>query len=126
MASTVEDGLTLKAEFELDDKGVPISFVRGGVRHYEIRLSVPNAPSNAYAVTYELHDSYYDPIRESLDTAHGFGCEITSFGDFAVRVSVRSPAGRRVLRVDLSRALAASYPTPTASIARAIQDISAN
>lgn len=79
----------VRAEFELDEGGKP-AFIQGKrLKHYKIRLSVDAVPDQAQSVTYRLHDSYKNPVREVFRGERGghFDESITSFGDFDVQVS---------------------------------------
>jgi hypothetical protein len=96
----------LVAEFVTDEKGVPKFRPGGSYMHYNIRLKVKGAPEDAYAVTYGLHETYYDPIRESRDINEDFLEEITSYGDYPVQAIVRSKQGSQTLVTNLSQALA--------------------
>jgi hypothetical protein len=76
----------------------------GGKRHYSIVLSIENAPPETHAVTYELHESYYDSKRE-VRTKPDFAEEITSYGDYVVRAKIRSKARTEFSSARLSQAL---------------------
>jgi pYEATS domain-containing protein involved in immunity len=85
----------LKAEFLLDKAGKPVGRSSG---HYQIVLSVENAPPDTHAVTYQLDPSYYDPIRTVRGSQGNFAEEITSYGNYYVQARVRArdrviPAG---------------------------------
>jgi hypothetical protein len=99
----------IKAVFELDENGRPTFTRRGNLKHYRIRLHVENVPDDTYAVTYKLHDTYYDPVRESRDRNAGFAEDLTSYGDFTVQAKVRSKEGAVTLATPLSAALEAGH-----------------
>jgi hypothetical protein len=109
--STRKGSLQIGAQFILDQKGRPrYEQDEHGLRHYRIRLFVDGATPKVKAVTYKLHDSYYDPLREVFrddkNPDDRFSEVITSFGDYSVIVSPSgdpSLPGRAVAR--LSRAL---------------------
>jgi hypothetical protein len=99
----------IKATFELDEKGLPAFIERGDRKHYRIRLHVENVPDDTYAVTYKLHETYYDPVRESRDRAAGFTEDLTSYGDFTVQAKIRSKEGVATVATPLSAALEAGH-----------------
>jgi len=89
---------TLKAEFELDAKQAPIPHVEDGTKFYFITLSL-HAPvevaENIRQVTYLLDQAtYWEPERVSRKRAAQFAEEITSYGDFLVRVFVELQTGK--------------------------------
>jgi hypothetical protein len=100
----------IRAEFIVDDAKAPLVVEKDGKKHFHIRLFVDDAPTDAYAVTYELDPSYYDAVREARDADQAFAEDLTSFGDYTVRANVRTRSGRKLVRDELSRALARSYP----------------
>jgi hypothetical protein len=112
------------AQFELDSAGKPKAVVRGSTKHYSIRLHLASPPEDTYAVTYQLHPSYYDPVRESHDRASSFSSELTSYGDYTINAKVRTKQGVIAVTFPLSEALkeghASSMSTPIAS---ALSDI---
>jgi len=116
----------IRATFELDENGRPVVIQRGDLKHYRIRLHLENAPDDAYAVTYLLDETYYNPVRESRDSATGFAEEFTSYGDFTVQAKVRSKEGVVPVAAPLSAALEAGYGTSVSpEIEQALKDIRA-
>jgi hypothetical protein len=114
----------LRAEFVLDDRGRPQWDDKDN--GYWIRLSVNDAPEDTFAVTYELHESYYDPIRVSRKPAT-FSTDISSYGDFTVRAEVRRKSRTDQIAVLLSRALRVAHGTiASKAITDAIADIAAH
>lgn len=95
----------LVAHFVLDQDGKPKMIKAGDTKHYWIQLGVAEAPDDAYAVTYRLHDSYYEPVRESREHEVGFRQELTSFGDYTVRADIRTRSRVEPLVTSLSEAL---------------------
>lgn len=84
----------IKAVFELDDDGKPIYVQGKRLRHYKIKLSAEGMPDPVAAVTFKLHESYRDPVREVFKGSESdapFTETITSYGDFEVAVS---PSGQ--------------------------------
>ena len=78
-------------------------------------------------MTYRLHETYYNPIREVHRGTPGFAESTTSFGDYDVLAEVRGRGGLNTAATSLSRALRETYgPNPGAEIATAIKDIEAN
>ena len=118
---------SLLAHFITNRAGDPVSEDDEGVAHYSIRLSVVDVPPDAYAVTYTLHESYYDPVRESRAKNRDFVEEITSYGDYTVRAEVRTKTRTIPVSTKLSAALARGHgPNITATIRNALNDIRAN
>lgn len=114
------------AEFKMAG-GKPDFITVDGAKHYRIRLFVEGAPEDAYAVTYKLHESYYDPVREVHQDSEQFEEEITSYGDFAVAAKIRGRQRSESSQVILSRALQESYKnTSDPTIQQAINDIKQN
>ncbi|NJN63524.1 MAG: hypothetical protein HC882_00720 [Acidobacteria bacterium] len=118
---------TLVAKFLLDSHGAPQVAYRGDPAHYRIELAVTNAPADTYAVTYELHESYYEPVRESRRRGDQFSEEITSYGDYEVRATVRGKARSQVVVAELSEALRRGHGrNPSPALAKALRDIESN
>lgn len=102
---------TLRARFRLDGNGNPVSGVEDETTFYFIELSLdsPNA-RQIHKVAYLLDQAtYWEPERESNDWQHAFTEEITSYGDFLVRVEVKMPTGRFVQQALLSDMLEAGH-----------------
>ncbi len=122
----------LVARFQLDEKGEPRFVVDNtGLKHFEIALDVDDAPEEAVSVTYRLHETYWDPVREVFrgtkgsEGVAGFCEEITSYGDFDVEVSVSGSLGvPTLIREPLSAALSRSHQDdPSQSVRRALSEI---
>ena len=117
----------LTARFHLNDDGKPEFVERDGLKHYVIDLRVDDAPEDTYAVNYQLHESYYDPRRESRERGDHFVQELTSFGDYTVQAKVRAPGSIGTIATTLSRALARGHESDlTGPIVAALQDIEEN
>lgn len=115
---------TLVAKFLLDSDGAPQVAYGGEPVHYRIELAVTDAPTDTYAVTYELHESYYEPVRESRRRTDNFSEEITSYGDFKVRATVRGKTRNQVVLAELSEALRRGHGSHTSSaLGKALRDI---
>jgi len=114
----------IKAEFILDKEGKP----KGrSSEQYAIRLSVENTPKDTHAVTYYLHSSYYDPVREVRDQASHFCEELTSYGDFDIQVKVRTRDHSILTKRSLYEALAESHgQSSEPTIKEALQNIHDN
>lgn len=98
----------IKATFITNDKGEPDYIEGNGKKHYRINLEVNNVPEDTYAVTYDFEESYINPIRESQSKNDGFKEELTSHGDYEIKVKVRSRKGTNVLFTSLADALSKS------------------
>jgi hypothetical protein len=96
----------LVARFEIDPSGTPVFTERSGQRHYKIIFEVQNPPTGAYAATFELDPSYYDPRRTlAADSAGRFRLETTAYGDYEVKVRLRTKEGDIPLLETVQRAL---------------------
>jgi len=104
--------------------GTP-QFIRMPRVHYKIRLSIRNAPSDTYAVTYILDETFADPTREVRDPPD-YPLEIFSYGDFTVRAEVRTQSTSYNTAGGLYAALRAESVSPSPAIAQALKDISEN
>ena len=115
---------TIQAQFVLDGQGKPTEAAPGV---YGIRLSIKGAPADAYAVTYHLHPTYYDPVREGNDRETNFSEEITSYGNFDVTAKVRTKSGPSLLRRSLHDALCESHcQNLNPKVQQALANIAAN
>lgn len=116
----------IKATFRLDERGRPAFFLKNH-KNYNIRLQVENAPDDTYAVTYTLHESYYEPVRESRDRANQFAEDLTSYGDYTVQAKVRSKQGVTTIATALSDALKRGHASALSpEIESALKDIREN
>ncbi len=114
----------LIARFETDERGAP-SFLPGkNLRHYKIVLEVENPPPDAYAATFELDPTYYDPVRTiSPDHDGKFRLEMASYGDYPVTVKMRTKQGEVPLINTLSQALENAQQSGAPAITEAISYI---
>jgi hypothetical protein len=111
----------IKAEFVLDKDGKPII---SGDRHYAIKLSTKEVPDDTYAVTYFLHDSYYDPVRESQEKKTDFAEDLTSFGDYEIKAKIRAKNSSVLISRQLSDALKETHGSSNdPDIKKALQKI---
>ena len=115
----------LVAEFETDAHGDPRFVEQGGLKHYKIVFEIQNIPANAYAATFELDPSYYDPVRTLRPDPDGkIRLETTAFGDYDVKVRVRTKEGevpvfgtlKTALQNSAQRGLAAANPAVDAAL----------
>ena len=115
----------LVARFVLDEQGRPKVIEGGAHKHYWIDLYVEDAPEGTYAVNYQLHDSYYDPVRESRNPGDGFAERLTSYGDYTVQASLRTKSRVEPVSAELSEALARGHEKDESSamVAEALDDI---
>jgi hypothetical protein len=90
-----------------DASGVPEVIPGGEKRHYKVIFEIKNAPADAYAATYELDPSYYDPVRTIRRDEDGtFRLEVTTHGDYPVIAHLHRPdASDLTLREGVARAL---------------------
>ncbi len=114
----------IHVEFKLDANGKPICITRGDKNHYKLVLSVVGVPEDTHAVTYQLHESYYDPTREVRRGEAGFPEEITSYGDYAIAARVRQKSSSTVVKTILTKALSDTYKDAgNEEIQRAISEL---
>jgi len=115
---------TLKAAFVLDAQGKPGGRTAG---NYKIKLSIDGCPSDAYAVTYRLDPTYYDPVREALNQADRFSEEITSYGNYVITAKIRTKSYPLEIRRSLYDALMETYRDASEpSVIAALTDIKDN
>lgn len=113
----------IKAEFILDADGKPIQ--ESG--HYEIRLSIKDAPPDTHRVTWQLHETYYDPIRDVRDRNSGFAEVLSSYGDYEVKATVRLKDRSILATRGLAEALRDNYVGNTnPAVLGALSDIAEN
>lgn len=76
---------------ELDAGVPPKQFVDGGKHHYYVRISL-DAPAAALdeidLVKYELHSSFKDRYRVSVDRAKNFEIKLWTYGYFDVKANI--------------------------------------
>jgi len=114
----------LKAKFILDAQGKPKGRASGD---YQIKLFVENVPSDAYAVTYRLDESYYDPAREAINRVDDFAEEITSYGNYLIIARIRAKSSPKEIRRSLYDALMDFHRgNDDPSIMKALKDIAEN
>jgi hypothetical protein len=95
----------LIAQFETDNDGKPRFFERGGHKHYKLVFEVENMPKDVYAGTFELDPTYYDPVRTLRPDKGKLKLETTSYGDYDLKISLRTRDGEIVFVDNLVRAL---------------------
>jgi hypothetical protein len=129
-ADTATGNPLIRVEFILDDQGNPQASThkdRLGTerRHYGIRMWLASPPSDAWGVTFKLHESYYDPVRET--TGPDFSFETTTYGDYKIRARIFGKKFVSEVSVNLSDALRASYANPgNSKVIEAIDEIAQN
>jgi len=117
----------IKATFQLDEQGKPEMIHKKDLKNYRIRLQIEGAPDDTYAVTYVLHETYYEPVRESRDYYTGFPEDLTSYGDYNVQAKIRTKSGILTVASLLSEALKAGHKGEmTPDIETALKDIGEN
>src|SRR5262249_20158344 len=98
-------------------------------KHYflELRLHSPHA-EEIDKVTYLLDETYYDSVRNTQDRDNDFCEEITSYGNYPIRVKVQIGRQLFVQESWLSELLEAGYAGKGTSeaIGQALKDIKAN
>ena len=113
-------GPKIRAAFVTDLQHRPYASDDGHHTHYRIVLSLEGAPEGTQSVTYKLHETYADALRE-VGQGPSFQVEITSYGDFAIKALVRTANDFEILTSSLIDALRGSYgANPDPEIASAI------
>jgi hypothetical protein len=116
------------ARFELDEAGQPqfIPSSDSKLKHYKILLKA-EAPPDTQAAVFELHPSYFDPVREVKRSSPDEDLieEITSYGDYEVQLSTSGsvPVRARELLSNALRKGHAAELQANPSIRQAILDI---
>jgi hypothetical protein len=97
----------LIVHLETDEHGNPAVVSGGNKQHYKVVFEVENAPPDAYAATFELDPSYYDPVRTLQPEQDGkFRLKTTTFGDFPLVVRLhRAKAQDMILKEGVARGL---------------------
>ena len=119
----------LTARFQTDERGAPEFVEANGLRHYKVVFQVKDPPEGAYAATFELDPTYYDPMRTLRpDPDGGFQLETTAYGDYDVKVRLRTKEGVVPLLGNLKRALEHSRESmgPNSAIDEAIEYIASH
>lgn len=96
------------AKFLLDINNKPKYYVYA-YKHFGIMLFIRNAPKDVHAVTYELHETYVDPVREVSRDVPNFELEITSYGDYEINAKIRQRDYATFISRCLSDALCETY-----------------
>jgi hypothetical protein len=117
----------IAANFILDETGKPRFTTARNHNHYSMLFHIETPPPDTYAVTYYLHETYFDPVREIRDAASAFAFQTTSYGDYTVTAKIRTKSGSFTLKRRLYQALEESCRDITSpEIQRALQDIRDN
>ena len=108
----MSDPLELVARFATDEQGRLRSFETGtGLKHYHIVIEVKNAPPGVLAATFELDPSYYLPVRTVEPDAEGrVKLETTAYGDYPLKVDLRTKSGPIPVKTTLRKALLSGEP----------------
>ena len=122
------DAPELVACFATDERGKPDAVPsKTGLKHYRIVLEVKNAPPDVLAATFELDPSYYLPVRTvEPDAAGNLRLETTAYGDYPLKVDLRTKSGAIPLKTTLRKALlSGEAPERHPNIDAAIAEIAA-
>jgi YEATS family len=122
----VKDAPIVTASFVLDAQQHLQTIQQQKYVHYRIKLNILDYPPSTYAVTYRLHQSYRNPIREirSPGVTEGFPLNITTYGDFDVRAEIRTSERSYRISRRISEALRATYSQARSpEIEKAIEQI---
>jgi hypothetical protein len=107
----------LTVRFETDRDGNPI-FVEDpqNKKHYYLEFEVKDVPSDVYAATFELHPTYYDPVRTLYPENRSVVLRTTSYGDYDLKVLLRTKEGRDVpVSANIVQALERARPSMPAN-----------
>lgn len=117
----------LVARFETDAQGQPITIQgESGLKHYRIVLEVENAPRDLVAATFELDPTYYLPVRTIEPRQDGkVQLETTAYGDYPVKVDLRSKSGVVPVLTTLRKALLSGSQDQATDVSAAIAEIAA-
>src|SRR4051794_4554404 len=120
----------LVARFVTDDRGDPkyLPETSKGLKHYQIVIEVKNAPPDVVAATFELDPTYYLPIQTIEPDAEGrIRLETTAYGDYALKVDLRSKSGVIPVKTTLRKALLnGESPDQASKTSAAIEEIAAH
>ena len=96
----------LVARFATNEQGEPQYVETSAGKHYRIVIEVENAPSDLVAATFELDPTYYLPVRTIEPDVDGrVKLETTAYGDYALKVDLRSKSGVIPVKTTLRKAL---------------------
>ena len=110
----------IRSAFVTDLQHHPYASDDGRRMHYRIILSLGNAPEGTQSVTYKLHETFVDALREEHQ-GPDFKEEITSYGDFTIKALVRTANDFEIITSSLIAALRETYgDVPDPEIASAI------
>jgi serine/threonine protein kinase len=98
----------IRAAFVLDSNQKPLMADDGRYTHYRIRLSVENVPDGTYNVTYGLHESYGEPLRE-VSQGPTYEEDITAYGLSEVKALIRYKKTFDLVAVNMWDALQETY-----------------
>src|SRR5262249_1723254 len=101
--------MRFKAELKRDEKGRIIGIREFDIIHYCIILSMEGLPDNVQKVIYELHETYDCPKIEVKSGKSNYAAEITSYGDYEIKVNIFTDEKDEIIKVMLSEALAERY-----------------
>lgn len=103
----MSDQPELFARFIKDEHGEPrFAETETGMKHYRIVLEVKDPPTGVLAATFELDPTYYLPVRTVEPDAEGrLKLETTAYGDYGLKVDLRSKSGVVPVRTTLRKAL---------------------
>lgn len=114
------------ARFKMDDDGKPRFIQDAGKRHYRLVFEIEDAPPDVYAATFELDPTYYDSRRIVRPDKDGkLRLETTSYGDYPLRVTLRTKKGETQVIETVTNALEAarSSMSENSAIDDAISDL---
>jgi transcription initiation factor IIF auxiliary subunit len=120
----------LGARFLTSASGEPEFVGERDHRHYKVILEIEDLPKDVYAATFELHPTYYDPVRTLRPDQNGqIRLETTTYGDYDLSVLLRTKEGEERIRGNLLQELRRWYEKMGLSnpaIQKALADIAAN
>lgn len=112
------------ARFILDENENPFFKQGKKYKHYKVTIYIQSPPSETFAVTYELHESYSNPAREVFDKKTNFELTLTSYGDYSINAKLREKSYNRFITRGLFEALNDNYKqTNNRHIMQGLMDI---
>lgn len=99
----------IKVELVRDDKGRLLGIKEIDVIHYYIRLYINEPDNDIIKVVYELDPTYFNSKIEIKADIKNFLTEITSYGDYDIKVNIYYKDSIDIVSINLYKALEKTY-----------------
>ena len=99
----------IKVELVRDDKGRLLGIKEIDVIHYYIRLYINEPDNDIIKVVYELDPTYFNSKIEIKADIKNFLTEITSYGDYDIKVNIYYKDNIDIVSINLYKALEKTY-----------------